>query len=179
MTDPRRPDQQMRQGIPLAPGGASIGQIGSLGLMKDTTGQGISSNTGTALTAGVPPGVPALKAASVLRQPPNSSPAVFFTFPSAGRIWSGVLSAAVVTANSYPNSVQELYCELRTGSGLILGVTELAISVAGQIDSNSVSMTINGLPVAAGDTLVLDINNGGNIGNGSLRASAAVLYSTP
>lgn len=176
-------------GTSWAPSPAQVAlQIEALGLAKDTSVQQVHtsvsglSQTGQTIaqeaqTLGGPPFVPQLKSATVVRQSVAVTP--FFTFPSAGRIWAIDLSYFITTNNSYAVSTSQTYAALETGSGKSLAIVELGASNPNQGFGGQSTKPLNGLPIVAGDTLILDVNNGAVISNLNQRASVVVLYSVP
>ena len=149
---------------------AQDGTVGRLAAPGQTIAQ-----EGQAL--GVPPSVPALKAATIVRK--NVSISTFFTFGGAGRIWAVALSYFVTTNNSYTLSTSQTYAAVETGSGLTLGIVELGAANPNQAIPGQSNLAFNGLPISNGDTLNLDVNAGSVITNLNQRASALVLYSIP
>jgi hypothetical protein len=156
------------------------------GLMKDSTGQSVltqtgdtATNTGTALTMGVPPGVPNVTSSSQLFGNYTGSPYTLYTFPSAGRLWGASLSLAISTNNSYSGATTNVYALLKTGSGTILEIVELAVTAANDTQNGHGDLALNGVDVSAGDTLILDVNNASGITNAVMRASGFVLHSIP
>lgn len=109
-------------------------------------------------------------------------PTVFYTFTSAGRLFAAEISFAVGTNASYAASVTQLYAQISTLSGLFLGTVELCVSGAAQAVSGrgGLSLPSAGVPVAAGDKLRLDVNNGVSLGTGGvMRATCEVFFTIP
>jgi hypothetical protein len=163
-------------------------QISTLGLAKDTSvltvNGSVDSLSSPGLTIaqegqalGTPPFVPSLKSATQIRQ--STGVNTFFTFGSAGRIWAVALSYFTTTNNSYSVSTSQTYAAVETQSGLTLGIVELGAADPNQGFSGQSNLTFNGLPLAGGDKLILDVNNGTVVANLNQRASAVVLYSIP
>lgn len=170
-------------------------QIAALGLARDTTVQGVNSSVQSQtsgvtiaqdiLQTGAPPFVPSLQAATVVRQ--AVAVTKFFTFPSAGRIWSVALSYFTTTNASYSISTSQTYAAVETtppasdnlSIALTLGIVELGAADPNQGFSGQSNLSFNGLPVPAGTGLMLDVNAGSLIANLNQRASAVVLYSIP
>ncbi len=176
---PQRPDQRAKPGIPLSPGGVSIAQLAAQGLMKDTTGQAINSNTGDALTQGVPPGVPNVASAKHLFGNYTGSPYTLITFTAPTRIWAASLSFAVSTNNSFSGATTNIYAQLITLSGITLEIVELSITSMNQSADQHGDLPLNGLSFAAGDGVLLDVNNATGVTNAVMRSSGFILYSTP
>ena len=147
--------------------------------MTEATGQSILVNTNTQLTQGVPPGVPGVQSASKLFGSQTGSPYTLFTFPGIGRVWGASLSFTIAANSSYAGATNNVYALLKTGSGVVLEIIELVVTNANQIDSDHGDIPLNGLIIASGDTLVLDVNNGVGVTNAVMRASGFVLYSVP
>lgn len=165
----------------------SAEQIAALGLMTEATGEIIrsgvnttASNTGTALTTGVPPGVVDIVSYSKVNAPAASSPFTLNTFTANSRLWQVSLSLAAATdSSSYTSGLQRISAQVNLGSGTVLAVAELAISTQSQAVSDHCDFSFNGLPVSAGDTLVLNVNNGGTFTGATIVCSTIVLASTP
>jgi hypothetical protein len=111
------------------------------------------------------------------------SPTVFYTFPSAGRIFACELTFTFGTNNAYAVGVQQLYARVTTASGIILGTVRLTATVPSQSGNGQGGITApeSGIPVAKGDQLIFDVNNGVTLtGNdGVMDAECSVLYSIP
>lgn len=153
--------------------------LNALGLAKDTSVMAVAGNTASALTAGVPPGVPAVASASKLFGSAAGSPYAMHTFAAAGRVWGVSISCAIATAAAYAGGPVSVYAQILTSSGITLEEIELAVSGAGQIDSDHGDLALNGLPIVAGATIQLDVNGAAPITNAIIRASGLVLYSVP
>lgn len=116
-------------------------------------------------------------------------PLTLFTFPSAGRIFGAHLSFSAGSNASYSGSVSSLYSQLLLAvSGIVLVPIELSICTISQNANGDgdPSFPEAGLPVAKGEMIQIDVNNGvGLVGSGGpstgglIRASATVLYSIP
>lgn len=150
---------------------------------QDGTVAGVTSQLAN---SGAAPFVPNLKSVSSRQK----GPGVYnlLTFPSIGgvltfyRLWNAVISLAAGSNNSYNAGITQMYGELRTGSGISLGIVELCIggATAGSTPMNAnpapCVVNHNGVEVESGDTLILDVNNGVTITNLNLRASASLSY---
>jgi hypothetical protein len=157
MTLNPRPDQQASPSHPVSAGGVSLGQM----------------------NLGVPPGVGQIASVKHLFGGPSGSPYTLFTFPKKGRIWGASLSVSIAASASYAGATSNVYAELATGSGITLEIVELAVTNINQVEVDHGDMPLNGLPIAAGDTILLDVNNGTLISDTTIRASGFVLYSVP
>lgn len=110
------------------------------------------------------------------------APTAFYTFAKSGRLFAAEISFAVGTNASYAASVTQLYAEVSTLSGLNLGTVELAVAGASQAVNGQGGLTLPdaGVPVAAGDKLRLDVNNGATLGTGGvMRATCEVFFTIP
>jgi hypothetical protein len=162
-------------------------QIALLGLMKDSTGQTIVTSTAATTASinnltstGVPPNVPNIKSADAVLILPGATPLTFFTFPANGRLWDVSLSFALATTAAFAGGLSPVYARVITGSGIDIAIVELAISGPSQFVPGNADLSLNGLAVALGDTLILDINAGVPLAAGAtMRASCTVLYSVP
>lgn len=126
-------------------------------------------------------GIPGLVSAEALQVNANASPDVFLTFPSAGRIWGAHLSFAASTGSAYSSGIAQLYSQIMLPvSGRSIAVVELSIGGPSQAVNGDADPNVNGLAVAAHETVELDVNNAVSLGTGgAMRASAIVLYSVP
>lgn len=146
---------------------------------QDATVATVAGNTGTALTAGVPPGVPNVRSAQAVFIQPGSSPVTMLTFPSQGRLWGVSLSYALASDAGYSGGLAPTYCRVTVGS-ITLVVVEGALSAASQTMQGNADLPLSGLTIAGGENVVLDVNNGISLGSDtSGRASASILYSIP
>lgn len=193
---PKRPDQGNRGNIPLSPGGQTVAQMLAAGLLTqaDMVALGLATevtlgtvhtetagtNTGvaTALTAGIPPGIPNVDSTSSLRKTATSSPYTLKTFASAGRIWAVTLAYTLAANASYSGATNHFYCQVTAG-GVVLTVLELSVTINDDIQSDSISLQLGGIAVVTNDKIILDVNNGVDVSNCAQRASVAVIWSIP
>jgi hypothetical protein len=151
---PRRPDQT---GLPSPRGTAPGARIARIG--------------------GTPGGADQLNV--------NSQPATaFYTFAEAGRLFTAGLAFAVGSDASFTSTaVDQFYARLSTASGLVMCSIQLAICAPSDHDSDTDDWAgpDTGVPVAAGDQLVLDVNNGAPVagGFGAMRADCSVIFTIP
>jgi hypothetical protein len=201
---PQRPDQAIRQSIPLSPAGLTVAQLQqaglltdadmvALGLMKDTTGHTINSTLGvpaqtddvvTTLpsnlqTMGVPPYIPNLSNASQSRMTTAGSPYTLVTVASASRIWFAGLSFGTAANSRYTGS-NDPAARIYIGglAGTIL-VCQAVLANAGQNTQSDQTLSMGGIAVGAGTTVYADVNGGTAITDVSMNASAVILYTTP
>lgn len=156
------------------------------GLMKDSTGQSIltgtnsvGTNTSNALTTGVPPNVPNILSISKVNAAAASSPFTLTTFASNSRLWQVSLSLACATSSAYTDGLQRVSAQVNLGSGPVLAVAETAISATNQAVTDHCDFSFNGIPALSGDTLILNVNNGGTHTGATIVCSTVVLGSTP
>lgn len=126
-----------------------------------------------------PVAVPNITSKVVKNQGPTT-PTTFYTFPAAGRLWGGTLSYDMATNNSAGGGTIQGYAAIITGSGITTGLVEC--NTGGPSSANAVAVPLLGLgfPVASGDTLQIDVNNGVTMGtNGVMRASVVAWVSVP
>lgn len=128
---------------------------------------------------GASPGVPGITSVSGIALSAAGSPYTLETFGAKSRIWQAQLSLAAATDSAYAGGLAGINARLQTGSGIILAVAELAIGAAGESEAVMSSAALNGIAVAAGDTLQAIINGGISITDAFIRASALVLVSSP
>lgn len=107
----------------------------------------------------------------------------FYTFPKAARLFTAGLAYAVGSDATFAGSVDQFYARLSTASGLVLCSVQLVICTASDHDSDTDDWSgpDTGVPVAAGDQLVLDVNNGAPVtgGFGAMRADCNVIFTIP
>lgn len=129
---------------------------------------------------GAQPFVPNQESQSVRGKHETDSPVSIFTFPQNARLWTVQLTYAIASNTAYAGGTTQCSAALSLVSGLELSMVECALgSTAGQSDSNGDRGTWNGLPIAAGDQITLDINQGTTVTGVSQRASCIVTYSLP
>jgi hypothetical protein len=182
----------------ITPGGSQIAlspvqiqlALNAAGLMKDTTGQAIHSTLGvpaqshdvtTSLpvnlqATGVPPFVPGIKAVSAVQLNPPGSPTTLITFTQDGTIWYAGLNLAVASNAAYAATDGPFSYMYLTNPANILLSCQCAINGPGQAQTSDQNISFGGIAVKAGDTIVVNINNGNTIANAFIRASATILY---
>ncbi len=169
------------QALGLATNAAVLQVNGTLGTpAQDGTVAGLSSGGTIAQESqalGVPPAVPALQSAQRTRQ--GATQVTFKTFGGAGRLWGVSLSYALQTDGTGPGAATQFFADIETGSGTTLAVVELGVSAANQAVNGQDGGSFNGLPIANGDTLVLNVNNGNAVTHCFQRASCLALFSIP
>lgn len=169
------------QALGLATNAAVLAVNSTLGApAQNSTVSGLASGGTIAQEAqqrGIPPAVPSLSSAQRTRQ--GVSQVAFKTFGGAGRIWRVRLASSVASDNTFSGAPAQLIHDIETGSGTTLAVAELSISGPLQSVPGGDSDLFNGLPIANGDTLILNVNNGVSVSGVTQRASALVLYSIP
>jgi len=127
---------------------------------------------------GSPAAVPNCQSAQALRRALGGA-GTFFTFPTAGRVWTVMLSYMVVSGSTF-TSTAKFAATITTGLGALpLAVVELGLGAANHEDSGSCVVQLNGLPLVGGDSLGLTINGGVSVAGADQEASAVVLYSIP
>lgn len=152
--------------------------IGSPGMMPGSM-SGAGDLAGALGYPGVPPAVPNLSSAEAIQQNVSAS-VVLFTFPSAGRIWSVVLSYVITSNPSFSLSTIRTYARIYRNPGGTLAIVQLGASNAKQaLAGQSEPQIVGGIPVTAGTSLILDVNAGNLVTNMDQQASAVVLYSIP
>lgn len=195
MAWPKRPDQRRPVPVPYTPGSrsgvtAQVTNFATSGLALDTTVQAVNSTLGTPQqdhtgvnllnqiqTAGAQPFVPNMHSASATLKNPAGSPYNIHTFTAASRVWGATVSSGISTTSGSGST--SAYALVRTGGGVVLAIVELTVAGTTAYDSDTAVVSIPGIPVANGDTLILDVNNAVGIGGGTARASCTVLFSTP
>lgn len=127
---------------------------------------------------GIPPFVPGLQSESLLLQGPSITP--YYTFPKNARIWGGSITASMATNGSFSTGTPTpMYAKVRTGTQTVLAMTQLILAASAGDSNGGSDRTFPGLAAAAGDTLVLDVNNNVTPTNADISASCTVLFSVP
>lgn len=126
---------------------------------------------------GVPPAIPNCQAAQQL-QANAAGAGLFFTFTAPGRIWQVLLAYTITSNNSFALATTRTVATITAGT-LPLAVVQLGVAGPDQADSGVSEPSYGGLPVVAGTSLTLNINNGLIVANLDQQASAIVLYSIP
>jgi hypothetical protein len=185
---PRRPDQHdaptPRTAVPGARTTPVINKPGTAVAVQIVNKPGTPVDVQIINKAGVPVtvqdgGVPNLASAAVINRGPQVA-TTFYTFTGNGRIWAAHLSYAIGANSTYPAAtISQVYAQIVTGSGIVLGVIELTAFGPNQGGNGDGDLAIPGIPVLSGDTIKLDVNNGVAVANASMRASTTVLYSIP
>lgn len=134
---------------------------------------------GTAWSPGPPAGIQAFAQIGANQ---GGSPYTIHTFGASGRIWAAHLSFAL-SANASHTGNDQAFCTLKysppTGGDKIILVIEVAVGGASSTDSGDGDLTIPGMAVAMGGSLILDVNAGNAITNAIMRASTTTLVSFP
>lgn len=166
-------------GSTWAPSPAQVAlQIQAAGLAKDTSVQ----TTNTQLATGVAPFTSGIQSFNLVQVNQAGSPYTITTFGASGRIWAAHLSFAL-SANASHAGNDQAYCTLKyrppAGSDQFLLVIEVAVGGASSTDSGDGDLSMPGLAVAPGGSLILDVNGGAAITNALMRASTCTLVSFP
>lgn len=149
-----------------------------------TVGGAAGSRSGSGDTAaalgfpGSPPAVPNCQSAQALRRSIAGS-GTFAVFPRPVRIWTVVLSYAIVSDNTYAPVGRFAAVIQTTINALPLAVVQLSLGQTNHEASDTCAVPYAGLPIGAGDGLSLTINGGVVVAGVQQEASAVVLYSTP
>jgi hypothetical protein len=138
----------------------------------------VENNSLQQLQTGVKPFAPNYMTQAARRHN-ETTVTTFYTFPTTAHLWSATLAFTIVTAPAYTPGITKCFADLSTGSGIALLTVELGVAAVNDHDSNTVAVGFNGIPVAAGDTLVLNINNGTTVPNLNQQATAIVGFATP
>jgi hypothetical protein len=128
---------------------------------------------------GAPPYVKNMQTAGVSQVAPTSSTSLV-TFSGAGRIWYVSLSLAVSASSSYSGTNGEFaQIEINTSPDTVLLDCECCTNDAGATMSSNHDLALSGFPVASGDEVFINVNNGTTVSDVLIRASAVVYYSIP
>jgi len=116
----------------------------------------------------------------------QQAPTAFHTFQFPGRLFSAGLTYAVGANASYAGSVTQFYARLYTLSGLVMCSIQIVLCApsTGQQGNDRWTGPDTGFPVAAGDMLILDVNNGTPVGPtpgawGLMRSDCEISFTTP
>lgn len=127
---------------------------------------------------GSPPTALNCQSAQALRRGVGGA-GTFFSFGSAGRIWTVMLAYTVVSDATFTPTAK-FAATITTGLGALpLAVVELALGNVSHENSGVAVVQLPGLPLTGGDSLTLTINGGATVPGATQEASAVVLYSIP
>ena len=190
----RRPDQRTHVPVPYTPGSRAGAQVDTInldksGLALDTTVQALNATLAAPAqqptldsllaqiqTAGAQPYVPGLH--STNKRGIGASIQTLNTFAADSRIWRASISYAA-SSNSTFSGTSSMNAWLQTGGGIVLAVVELALGGPNSETWGNDNGQIPGMPIAAGDTVAVYVNNGNTITNVLMQCSCTVLFSTP
>ncbi len=173
----------------LSPSPSQIAaQIDAIGLAKDTSvnnpafgpaTQSAQVNQETAIPAniqvyGTPPFIPGVMSFSGTRLSAAGSPYTLNTFTQDSRVWYAMLSLSIATDSTYAGGLQGVFATLATGSGTVILACEGAIGGPNQNSDANQNVSVGGVEVSAGDTLVVNVNNGTSITDAFIRVSVVV-----
>jgi len=128
---------------------------------------------------GVPGAVPNLQGASLIQR---GSPASYnmVTFPAAGRVWMVILSYVITSNATFSlSTVRTVAAVQLVINPLVLATIQLGVANPNREAWQALSIPYPGLPVTAGETVQLNLNNGVVIPQLDQQASVSVLYSIP
>lgn len=110
------------------------------------------------------------------------SPGIYtlYTFTASGRIWAASVSLGIGTTSGSGTSqvYARVYVSGASGVGT-LAIVEACVAGATSNDSNDDANQYPGLLVPSGAVVHLDVNNGGGLSGGVIRASGLVAVSVP
>jgi len=152
--------------------------LGNLGLATQNLQASADQIAASLQAAGVPPYTPGLQSADIHNQPITSGVAILGPTANAIRLWGVGLSMAMAAASGYTASSAAFgYARVVTQlGGLTLAEVQLAVSAAGDAVNSSVTLPLNGIELAAGETVEIDVNNGTGDAEVQYRGSANILY---
>lgn len=171
-------DSQIVVDVAVVPGSAG-GYSNPVGVQIALAGLGLAKDA-TLLGGGTlaQPAVPNMRFASLINQGPAAAAAI--VTPAANyRLWSVWLSFAAGSDASYTNSLSQFFASVEDPAGQVLAGIELALLTANQLANDSISLPMPGIPIVAGDAVVLNVNGGTGVTNTSQRAAGGVMYSMP
>ena len=166
-------------------------QLSALGLALNSTLETTNTTLGTPaqtddvvtslpanlLAGGVPPYVPNIATVGESQITPTDSPVSLKTFGSAGRLWYAAISLVAACSSTSPTA-SGIFAQLSIGSEILLSC-QTAIAAASQVAQSDQNISFGGFPVAASDTVELNLNNGNSVTDVFIRASAVIYYSIP
>jgi hypothetical protein len=166
-------------------------QLSALGLALNTTLEttnttlGTPAQTGDVITTlpaniqtlGAPPYVPNMATVGQSQITPADSPVSLKTFGSAGRLWYAAISLVAACSSTAPTA-SGIFAQLSNGAQILLGC-ETAIAAASQVSQSDQNIAFGGFPIASGDTVELNLNNGNTVTDVFIRASVVLYYSIP
>jgi len=128
---------------------------------------------------GTPPYIPGSKSVAMSLATAADSPYTLLTVPAGGiRIWSVQLSMSVATDGAYSGGLNDAYARVYSASaGEIYANVNCAFGAAGQTAEDQSTLAIGGIVVGAGDTIILDVNNGVNVTDAFIRCAITITYS--
>lgn len=131
-------------------------------------------------TFGAQPFVPNQESTHLRGKNELGSPYTVYTFPQNARLWTVQLTYAIASNNAYAGGTTQASAGLTLRSGLDLSIVEVSLgSTVGESDSNGDRGNWNGLPIAQGDIITLDVNQGTSVTGVTQRASCIITYSLP
>jgi hypothetical protein len=145
--------------------------LDTLGLARDTT---VAALPGQLQAAGIPPFISNAQPYGAVDLGAGGSPHQIV--PPQGTdtyVWFAHLSLAA-SSNASHSGNDQAYAMLQTASGKPLLPCQVAIGDAASADSDSAQLTI-GMILTAGDTVVVDCNNGNDITDAAFRAACVVI----
>jgi hypothetical protein len=150
--------------------------LDTLGLAKDAT---LAALPGQLQTLGIPPFIPNAQPFGAVELGPTGSPhTIVPAQPADTFIWYAHLSFAG-SSNAAHVGNDHMYAMLHTGAGKPLLPCEIAAGDAASANSDSAQLTIGGVLLSAGDSIVLDVNDGNGVLNTLFRAACVVILGTP
>lgn len=174
--------QQLTVACAVLPGGMTWNNpvgvqlaLDTLGLAKDAT---LAALPAALQAMGIPPLIPGAQPYGVVDAGPLGGPHPIVPAQAADMvIWYAHLSLAG-SSNAAHTGNDQMYARLLTASGKPLLSTQIAIGDAASADSDSAQLTIGGVLLTAGDTIVLDVNNTNIVANAEFRADCIVIIGT-
>jgi len=128
---------------------------------------------------GVPGAVPNLLGAALFQQGTSGIPTIV-TFTAPGRVWMVILSYVITSNATFSLSTVRTVAAVQTAvTPLVLATIELGVANPNREAWDSMATPYPGLPVQAGESLHLNLNNGVVIPQLDQQASVSVLYSIP
>lgn len=149
--------------------------LNTLGLALDTT---VADLPPRLQSMGIPPFIPNVISQAIEQVGPGGSPYTVTTAMADTFLWYGLLSFAGSSNASHVGNDQA-FCTLRLASGRVLIPLELAFGDAASATAAVGQTPIGGQVFNAGDSVVLDVNNGNLINEVEFRASCVVWIGTP
>ena len=165
--------------VGVIPGGTAWTNPVGVQIALDALGLATADLQTSQMTVGIPPNVPAITAMDALNKAPGDSPVTVYTFTAPGRVWGVELSLTAAASAAFSGGWNRIFAVAQIDNTTPLAAIELALNAADQIANDTVYVPFNGLAVAQGQPLVLNINGGTAVSLSTIIASVVFYHSIP